>query len=631
LSGIVGIFHRHGAPVPAKTLQSLLDALPHSGPDEKLIWLGESVGFGNAPLQPRTDGFTRRQTPHSSVEHLYITADVRLDARCELVGELATTGAQVSASTDDTQLLLHAYARWGPACVERLRGDFSFAIWDAKTLSLFCARDHFGIRPFYYALFDGIFIFSNVLNALRRHPRVSGALHDPAVADFLLFGLNTDNATTTFADVQRLPPAHTLFVRGDSATVNRYWEVPTAGRIRYASASDYVENFLAVWQRAVADRLDASATGVLLSGGLDSAAVAATAHGQLKSSGPDNLRAFTITNEHLPGDRDPQFASQLAAALGIPFALISGDVAPFAHWAGAQPISPEPVDDPLFAGLPLSFQKISTECRVLLSGEGADNLMHFEMAPYAADLFRRKNWIPLIAELSRFAWHRPFPWIGVRARVARIFARGAQSSQQFPKWISPDFARRCNLEARWRAGQSAPVPPHRHPIHPAAHASLYLPQWTRLFELESPGVTNCPVEVRYPFLDLRVAEYLLALPPYPWFYEKRLLRQAMAGHVLDSVRLRKKTPFSGDPLLLELQRYGPIGVNDVKREFPDLPPRGTTPRGGALAPEAEAGGYIINSLLLPLHANMSSEQVNQMARPLAFNLWLQSVRKTGYN
>jgi asparagine synthase (glutamine-hydrolysing) len=631
LSGIVGIFHRDGAPVQAEQLQPLLDALPHCGPGEKSLWLGESVALGNAPLQPRTDIPTRTRPADSSIEHLHIAADVRLDARSELIGDLATTGAPVSATTDDARLLLHAYARWGPACVEKLRGDFSFAIGDAKTFSLFCARDHFGIKPFYYALFDRLFIFSNVLDAVRRHPRVSGALNDSAVADFLLFGLNTDNATTTFADVQRLPPAHTLLVRGDAAAVHRYWEVPTAGRIRYARASDYVENFLAVWQPAVADRLDAAATGVLLSGGLDSAAVAATAHGQLKSSRPDNLRAFTITNENLPGDRDPQFASRLAATLGILFEPISGDVAPFAGWAEPQPICPEPVDDPLFAGLPISFQKISRECRVLLSGEGADNLMHFEMLPYAADLFRRKNWIRLISELSRFAWRRPFPWIGARARVARIFGRGEQSLQQFPNWISPDFAERLNLQDRWRVGQTLPVPPHRHPIHPVAHASLYVPQWTRLFELESPGVTNCPVEVRYPFLDLRVVEYLLALPPYPWFYEKRLLRQAMAGHVLDSVRLRPKTPFSGDPLLVQLQRYGPIGVDGVTREFPDLPSRGLATQGVQLSPEVEAGRYIINSLLLPLHANMSSEQVNQMARPLAFSFWLQSVRKAGYN
>jgi asparagine synthase (glutamine-hydrolysing) len=631
LSGIVGIFHRDGAPVQAEQLQLLLDVLPHSRHDEKTIWLGETVGLGTAPLQPRTDMATGPRPSDSSIAHLQITADVRLDARAELVSALTISGAQVfAATTNDAQLLLHAYARWGPACVEKFCGDFSFAIWDAKTSSLFCARDHFGIKPFYYALFDHIFVFSNVLNAVRRQPEVSGALNDSAVADFLLFGLNTDNASTTFADIQRLSPAHTLFVGRDSAAVNRYWEAPTAGRIRYARASDYVENFLAVWQPAVADRLDSSATGVLLSGGLDSAAVAATADEQLKSSHPDNLRAFTITNENFPGDRDPQFASQLAAALGIPFEPISGDVAPFAHWADAQPISPEPVDDPLFAGQPLSFQKISTECSVLLSGEGADNLMHFEMLPYAADLFRRKNWVRLLADVSRFAWHRPFPWLGIRARVARILGRDERSLQQFPKWISPDFARRLNLHDRWRAGQSRPIPPHRHPIHPAAHASLYLPQWTRMFELESPGVTNCAVAVRYPFLDLRVVEYLLALPPYPWFYEKNLLRQAMAGRVLDSVRLRPKTPFSGDPLLLQLQRYGPIGVNDVG-EFPGSASRAMVPHSVTLSPDAEAGRYIINSLLLPLHANMSPEQVNQMARPLAFNFWLQSVRKTGYN
>jgi hypothetical protein len=97
----------------------------------------------------------------------------------------------------------------------------------------------------------------------------------------------------------------------------------------------------------------------------------------------------------------------------------------------------------------------------------------------------------------------------------------------------------------------------------------------------------------------------------------------MAGRVLDTVRLRPKTPFSGDPLLLQLQRYGPIGVNDIKRD--------AGLHKAMLSAEAEAGRYIINSLLLPLHANMSSEQVNQMARPLAFNFWLRSARKAGYN
>ncbi len=628
MSGIVGIFHRDGAAVRDENLQPLVDSLKYVGPDARNVWLEEQVGLGRTLLQTAAHSEESFDPQDPGIAHLRITADVRLDAREALVAELASLDRKISATTNGSQLLLYAYALWGQNCVAHLRGDFAFAIWDAKALTLFCARDHFGIKPFYYAQPDSAFIFSNALNTVRLHPQVSGALNDSAVADFLLFGLNTDNATTTFRDIQRLPPAHTLLVSRDALTVRRYWEVPTNGRIRYPRDSDYVENFLAVWVPAVADRLDERTTGILLSGGLDSAAVAATAKKLAPSSDSKNLRAFTIADANLSNDQDPKFAAALADSLGIPSEAITDDVRPFEHWDDPSPISPEPVADPLFASLPQSFQKIAAECRVLLSGEGADNLMHFTMAPYFADLLRQKQWLRAIGAASQYAWRRPFPWRGIGVRAQSLFGRGENSAQPFPKWISPEFATRLDLHARWRAGQPLPIALHRHPIHPLAHASLYLPQWTRMFELEHPSVTGSPIEVRYPFLDLRVVEYLLAIPPFPWFLEKTLLRQAMADRVLDTVRLRPKTPFAGDPLLIRLQRFGSSGVNvltqgaakEVASQLPQPSPTG-----------AEAARYINSSLLSPLHAKMSVEQVNQMARPFCFNFWLQSVRKVRYN
>jgi asparagine synthase (glutamine-hydrolysing) len=628
LSGIVGIFNRDGAPVLAENLQPLVDSLKYIGPDARNVWLEDQVGLGRTLLQTSAHSEEAVAPQDPGIAHLHITADVRLDDREALVAELASLDRKISSTTNDSQLLVYAYALWGQNCVAHLRGDFSFAIWDAKALTLFCARDHFGIKPFYYSQIDPAFIFSNALNTVRLHPQVSGALNDSAVADFLLFGLNTDNATTTFRDIQRLPPAHSLLVSRDTLTVRRYWEVPTSGRIRYSRDRDYVENFLAVWDPAVADRLDQRATGILLSGGLDSAAVAATAKKLATSSNSTILRAFTIADTTLSNDQDPQFAAAFADSLGVPFESIADDVRPFEHWDDASPISPEPIADPLFAGLPLSFQKIAPECRVLLSGEGADNLMHFSMSPYLADLLRQKHWLHAIAAASQYAWRRPFPWRGIGVRAQSLIGRGGNSAQPFPKWISPEFAAGLDLHARWRTGQALPIPPNGHPIHSLAHASLYLPQWTRLFELENPSVTKSPVEVRYPFLDLRVVEYLLAIPPFPWFFEKTLLRQAMADRVLDTVRLRPKTPFAGDPLLLRLQRFGSSGVN-VLTQGVDTEVASQLPQPAPTGPEAAR--YINSSLLSPLHAKMSVEQVNQMARPFCFNFWLQSVRRVRYN
>ena len=94
--------------------------------------------------------------------------------------------------------------------MQHLRGDFAFAIWDARKKLLFCARDHFGVKPFYYSDLGELFLFSNTLDCLRLHPEVSDELNDAAIGDFLLFGLNCDAATTTFRDIRRLPAAHAM-------------------------------------------------------------------------------------------------------------------------------------------------------------------------------------------------------------------------------------------------------------------------------------------------------------------------------------------------------------------------------------------------------------------------------------
>ena len=197
---------------------------------------------------------------------------------------------------------------------------------------------------------------------------------------------------------------------------------------------------------------------------------------------------------------------------------------------------------PFFAGLFDQFQMISEDCRVVLSGEGSDNLMDFEMWPHAKDLMARREWGQLFSETLRYASMRRSPWPGIRRRVKGAFGTD-QNAPKFPRWIAPDFSRRMSLEQRWKEAVFL-SPSEKHPILPIADVSLHSPQWAYLFEHEAPGVTRRPVEVRYPFLDLRIVEYLLALPPFPWFFEKTLLREAMVGCLPERVRRRPKTPLS---------------------------------------------------------------------------------------
>ena len=131
---------------------------------------------------------TGEQQPASFEGHYWITADARLDSREELIAEVERAGRKTSRPVSDSELILRAYAAWGTACVQHLCGDFSFAIWNARTKNLFCARDHFGIRPFYYAQLGEFFLFSNTVNCIRIHPKVSEELNDTAIGDFLLSG-----------------------------------------------------------------------------------------------------------------------------------------------------------------------------------------------------------------------------------------------------------------------------------------------------------------------------------------------------------------------------------------------------------------------------------------------------------
>jgi asparagine synthase (glutamine-hydrolysing) len=611
LSGIVGIYHRDGAPVDRALLRALTQFLSYCGPDARDSWADGCVGLGHTLLITTRESASERQ-PTTQDGRLWITADARLDDRAKLISELESEGGKARQAAPDSELILEAYAAWGVECLEHMRGDFAFAIWDARRKTLFCARDHLGVKPFYYAEKGGLFLFSNVLECARQHPDVGDRLNEAAIADFLLFGLNCDNATTTFRDIQRLPPAHSLTVDARGLQIRRYWTAPTDGRIRYRHADDYVEHFQVLLQAAVLDRLRTDKVSILLSGGLDSASIAAMARElAAKAGSTSDLRALTIVYESLIPDRDGYFALQVAEFLGIPLRCLAVDqLRLFDRWDDPEITWPEPVDDPFFVGITDQFKMIAADSRVALSGEGSDNLMHFEMWPYAKDMFQRREWAQFFAQVPRYLWMRPSPWPGIRRRAKGLLGLDP-TAPCFPKWIAPDFARRANLAARWNEVGSDGARP-RHPVNPAAYASLDIPQWSNLFEHENPGVTRFPVEVRHPFLDLRIVDYLLALPPFPWFYQKMLLRAAMAGRLPETVRLRPKTPLAGDPLVAQLQMPGAERVDHVKWN-------------------AEMDDFIDRSALAPLSGVKISEMADSLVRPICLNFWLQSARRVRYN
>jgi asparagine synthase (glutamine-hydrolysing) len=594
MSGIIGIVGR--SPVDLDLLNRMTGAQTFRGPDAQTVWANGSVGFGHATL---ATGDAARDAGPVVLDGRVITADARIDRRADLASRLVARGHRGVDAADTSGLILHAYLEWGEGCVDYLLGDFAFAIWDDVKQRLFCARDRFGVKPFYYADTSEGFVFSNTLDSLRVHPAVDDSIHEPAIGDFLLFGYNLDDATTAFAGISRLPPAHVL-TRVTDARVRRYWTIPTDGCLRYARSEDYVDHFRDVFASAVSDRLPATRCAISMSGGLDSTSMAATAQRVAIQGGARcQLRAHTVVYDSLFADGERAFAKLTASALSLETSVFAADeYEPFHGWAGLS--TPEPTDDSFFCMRTRQLGDIASTARVLLCGEGGDEVL---WSSYVVDLMGRMRLLELAGDVVRgVATGSRRPGLGLR-RWLRARLGACARPPAFPAWIDPALAKEHDLRSRWDAWHSL-EPPCDHPLRPEAHGRLTIAPWAWYFEAFDPGVTRVPVELRYPFLDLRVVEYLLALPPIPWCVDKHLLRIAMRGMLPDVIRLRPKAPMGGDPLTAHLQRTGSERIDRFE-------------------PGPELAAFVERRAVPPLAATRDADHAALLLRPYCLDHWLR--------
>ena len=145
MSGFVAIVDTRGAPVDRDLLEKLTDSLQCRGPDRRDVWLEGPVGLGHTLF--RTTHQAQYENQPASIDgRVWIAGSIRVDGREALVEELDLDTPLSLETTPDSELVLHAYSKWGENCLDHLLGDFAFALWDTRERKLFCARDHFGMR-----------------------------------------------------------------------------------------------------------------------------------------------------------------------------------------------------------------------------------------------------------------------------------------------------------------------------------------------------------------------------------------------------------------------------------------------------------------------------------------------------
>lgn len=551
MSGFVGLLAGDGEAVDPRLLHRLTGALAYFAPDGTSARSSGRFGFGFAESRRNLPEPGPRPSPVSMPatddRGTWVAADANFTDRERVVRELGAVGLRIDAGASEAHLLLAAYRAWGTRCVEHLHGDFSFALWDDVRRRLVLGRDRFGVAPLYYARAGGSLVFSNALDVVRAHPGVSSELDPGAIGDFLRMGSNTDLATTVFSAVQCVPPAHVLVVTDGGTRLTRYWEVPTGKALPYTRVEEYAEQFLAVFQAAVADRLRGLAGAVLfMSGGRDSTAVAAAAQSAVRNRVPE-LRAVTAVFDYALPDEERTYAAMAATALNIPVEFVAQDEYRwFEEWEREDLWRPEPVEAPLLAAEADFTARAALQARVALTGEGGDAVLR-ERESHLARLLLAGEWFRAGAEtLAYVRLHRRLPRPGFRRLRAR--RRGLASMHPpIPPWLRRDLIERTGLRDRWaaleREEQRIPDPSM---LRPEAYIRLRSGFWPRGFEAEHPGATGIPLTMRHPFFDERVIEFLLSLPPAQWANDKGILAAAMRGRLPDRVRLREKTPLAGD-------------------------------------------------------------------------------------
>lgn len=300
MSGFFGIFNRNGKPVDKNIAQDMMKVVSSWEPDEQNLWCEGSVALGHSMLW---------NTPESKYEHLplqedvyILTMDARIDNRDELVNEIELPDKPLS-QIGDSEFILGAYKKWGEECPKHLLGDFAFVVWDEKKEQIFCARDHVGIKSFYYYVDDNLVVFSNDIETILANCYVCKELDDATVATFLKAEGIFMKRDTFFKKIKKLPPATIITISMSEVKENLYWSIEESPFIEFSTYEEYVYKLRELYQIAVKARLRTTyKIASHLSGGIDSSPIAVLAARKLQENN-QNLYAFNWLDIPLTDDK----------------------------------------------------------------------------------------------------------------------------------------------------------------------------------------------------------------------------------------------------------------------------------------------------------------------------------------
>ena len=363
MCGFVGFTNNIGD--DGTVLTAAMNKIIHRGPDAYGKFIDENIclGFRRLSIVDLPDG---NQPMFNEDESLVVVFNGEIYNHLELRKALIAAGHTFKTNHSDTEVLLHGYEEYGESLVPMLRGMFAFVIYNRNDNTLFGARDMFGIKPFYYTVQDGSFIFGSEIKSFLCHPSFKKELNEEALAHFLSFQYSPTEETF-FKGVFKLPPAHSFTFKNGVIEKSRYWKPnfsPETGSLDYFA--DKVD--AAVRESVSAHKIADVEVGSFLSSGIDSSYISEAAKVD---------KTFTVGFETADGNRynEIEFAKRFADTVGVE--SISKVITPEEYWgsfASLQYQMDEPLADPSAIALYFVSKLASEHVKVVMSGEGADEL-----------------------------------------------------------------------------------------------------------------------------------------------------------------------------------------------------------------------------------------------------------------
>ena len=553
MSGIAAIFNLDGRPVERRQLEPMLDAMAHRGPDGIGRFYNDQSALGHAMLRVTPESFEEVQPLCDETGALRITFDGRIDNRGELRELVEAAGARVRSDTDP-ELVLKAYQSLGEDCVRKMLGDFAFVIWDSNRRRLFCARDHSGVRPFYYYCDAKTFLAASELQQIIRYPGLPQEPNEGLVGEYLTGKLIT-REETLYRGVMRLAPAHMMIVTDHGPQISSYYNLDPSRPIRYRTDEQYSAHFLEIFKDALRCRMRAS-NGVAaeLSGGLDSSSIVCTAQSMIRAGevAVPRFEAFSLVYNE-PTSDERFYANEAASMSDVKLNWIQPyEIDMQASIDGVRRCR-EWGEDPNGAQLRNLRQSVADKgMRVLLTGLGGDEWLTGSQYYYAellsefrfAELMRllKTDWrfgipgSPGHNRLKLLLWWglRPMLPDKLRQRLSSLVPR-----ERFPAFIPKEFARRIDLLGRMRVLRDRPAGMSfsQRSVH-----DQFVDGWmAHVMELEDRHSAQVGIEEWHPFYDLRLIEFCFSIPEDQRTcnnYIKYVLRNAMKGLLPENIRSR---------------------------------------------------------------------------------------------